>query len=104
MGIIPRLEQKDLVNYFKLEEAFIDSGYKDTLILILLLKSLSIYKLLDHGRFLLKKSRGRAFPVSIAQFNTLNYANDLRLYGSDFYQDFDTFITDNEDYLQENPA
>lgn len=104
MGNIPELEQRELVNYFKLEEVFINSGYKDVLVLILLLKSLSIYNLLEHGRFLLKKARGHAFPASVAQFNTLNYADDLRLYGSDFYKDFDAFIIGNEDYLQEDPA
>lgn len=83
----------ELVNYFKLEETFIKSDYKDLAVLILLLKSLAIYSLVERGKFLLKQAYVyKAFPTNLKEFNAVEYSDRLRQYGVYFYPDFDYFI------------
>lgn len=83
----------ELVNYFKLEETFINSNYKDLIALILLLKNLAIYSLIERGKFLLKQAYvSKAFPTNLKEFNAVEYSDRLRQYGVYFYPDFDHFI------------
>lgn len=83
----------ELVNYFKLEEPFIKSDYKDLIALILLLKNLAIYSLIERGKFLLKQAYAyKAFPTNLKEFNAVEYSDRLRQYRVYFYPDFDHFI------------